>query len=684
MRQAYYKNSIEQFIADDPNRILGDLNLRGIEFATHHNDVNISWAASIPIFQQATRELIIRMPKASKWTILLEYEIPRLGGRIDAVILADDLIYVIEYKDDRAKYELADIRQAEDYALDLFDFHLQSRGRVILPILLAPAAKEGKTNFLTDDNRLVKRCLKANASNLHHVVLESYSIFSNSDAKEINAEDWENSEYRPTPTIIQAAKALFAGQRVESITKSEAEAANISVVTEYIIKVIREAQAEGGKIICFVTGVPGAGKTLVGLNIVHEKESFGGEESNTAYFSGNGPLIKVLKEALARDHFKTQKLLYKSKLIKEKPTKAKSEHEVKTKIQNLHHFIKDGLRSDKEPIERIVVFDEAQRCWDANHFYNKSVRNQNRESQPFNIERKSEAEILFEIMNRHKDWSVIIALVGGGQEINTGEAGIAEWGRVINTKYNNWKVHISPQLFYGDDTTAGAKLFKEMPAKITVFENPDLHLSVSQRSFRATHLNSWVNAVIDNNPAFAFSEAQKISDRYPLLITRDLGKAKDWLRSKMQGNKRTGLVASSGALRLKPFGINVKEQMDEPIWFLNDEGDVRSSYYLEIAATEFAVQGLELDWTCICWDADLRRKETGWDFKSFSGTNWQLVNKTAERQFLLNKYRVLLTRAREGLVIWIPEGDEIDPTRLPEFYDPIFEYLLSCGLTEIT
>jgi hypothetical protein len=244
-------------------------------------------------------------------------------------------------------------------------------------------------------------------------------------------------------------------------------------------------------------------------------------------------------------------------------------------------------------------------------------------------------------------------------------------------------VYISPQLVYGDDTTAGAKLFNQRPEEIEIFENPDLHLAVSQRSFRATHLNAWVNAVLDNKPEAALAEANKISVRYPLYITRDLVRAKDWLRSKMQGTKRCGLVASSGALRLKSLGINVKEQIDEAIWFLNDERDVRSSYYLEIAATEFAVQGLELDWTCICWDADLRRIEKEWDFKSFSGTKWQLVNKVSDRQYLLNKYRVLLSRAREGLIIWVPNGDSNDHTRLPEYYDPLFDYLKGCGLSEL-
>lgn len=680
--QAYYRNTLRLFLQDDINRILGILNKRGIEFSSQYNDVNISWSESISLFQNSVGTIVNLIPDSENWTILLEYEIPRLGGRIDAVILADDIIFVLEYKNDRNKYLLADQRQVEDYALDLFDFHLESRGKIIIPILIAPLAKEIQNDDSLVENNFVKNCFRANQINLSRIIHLAFIKFHNPLQEKIDVEKWEQSEYHPTPTIIQAAKALFSGQKVESITKTEAEAENITTVTKYIIDIIQNAQQDRKKVICFVTGVPGAGKTLVGLNIVHEKDAYGGQETNTAYFSGNGPLIRVLKEALARDHFNSEYIKYRKGELSERPRKSTSEHSVKSKIQNLHLFIKSGLRSKSKTTEQIVVFDEAQRCWDANHFYNKSKQNENRETSPFNIERKSEPEILFEIMDRH-EWAVIVALVGGGQEINTGEAGISEWGRILESKYRNWEVHISPQLLFGDDSTAGAKLFKKEPENLKIIKKPYLHLAVSQRSFRATHLNTWVNAVIENKYQLAFEEANKIKEKYPLVITRDLITAKAWLRKKIQGNKRVGLISSSGALRLRSFGINVKETIDEAIWFLNDESDVRSSYYLEIAATEFAVQGLELDWIGVCWDCDLRRNLDNWDFKNFSGTKWQNVNKSEDQQFLLNKYRVLLTRAREGLIVWVPEGDPNDQTRLPEFYDPIFQYLKSCGLSEI-
>lgn len=422
---------------------------------------------------------------------------------------------------------------------------------------------------------------------------------------------------------------------------------------------------------------------MVGLNVVHAKEEFGGIETNTAYFSGNVPLINVLREALGRDQFERENILFKDGKISKRPVKKNSTDKVKAKIQNLHLFIKDGIRKLTPPAERIVVFDEAQRCWNAIQFSNKAKQNQNRETNPFIIEEKSEAELLFEFMNRHDGWSVIIALVGGGQEINTGEGGISEWGKALKDKYQNWEIHISEELLSGDSSTANQTLFDIVPENIVIHKNKNLHLSISQRSFKANNLNAWVNSIINNQPKEALELSKLIGEKYPLMITRNIVTAREWLKQKKSGNKRIGLVASSGGLRLKPCGIQVREIIDEAMWFLNDEEDIRSSHYLEIVATEYKVQGLELDWAGVCWDADLRRSSNNWDFKNFSGTKWNQTNSTTEQQFLLNTYRVLLTRAREGIIVFVSEGDSNDDTRLPEFYDPIFEYLVSCGLTNI-
>lgn len=681
MRQAYYHDSIESFLKTNDLEIIGKLNLAGTAFASQWTITTVSWDSSIRILKNSFIDLIKKNPLVNRWHLLLEYEIPRLNSRIDAVIIANDIIFVIEFKFERKKYELADIRQSEDYALDLADFHLKSRNKKIIPILLAPYAKHFLQDFKLNNKNKVHPCFKANAENLSEIIHETYLSNHNSLEDKINPHEWEQSDYQPTPTIVQAAKALFAGQKVEDISRHGAD--NLSKACKSIIRIINKAKEDNKKAICFITGVPGAGKTLVGLNVIHEEDAFGNEEFHSAYFSGNGPLIKVLRESLSRDDYNRQELLFRSKQISIKPTKEASKSKVKSKIQNLHQIIKDGLTKKKYLTEKVVVFDEAQRCWDAKHFSNKAKQNRNREKIPFNIEEKSEAEILFEFMNRHKGWSVIIALVGGGQEINTGEGGIKEWGKAIERKFSNWEIHISPQLLCGDSSTANETLFAELPNHLTIYSDENLHLKVSQRSFKASNLNEWVNAVLNNNPIDAVQVSELIKKEYPLFITRDLSKAKEWLKKQKAGTKRIGLVASSGALRLKPYGIHVREEVDEALWFLNDETDIRSSDYLEIAATEYKVQGLELDWAGICWDADLRRSNNNWDYKNFSGTNWQKISKLVEQKFLLNTYRVLLTRAREGIVIFIPQGDEKDLSRLPEFYNPIYEYLKSCGMEEL-
>jgi len=678
MNQAYYNTSIDLFLNTKDEEIIGRLNLAGTKFSSQWTITTTSWESSIQILKNCFQKLVIDLPLANAWHILFEYEIPRLLGRIDIVIIAEDLIFAIEFKYDRKSYELADIRQAEDYAIDLRDFHLASRDKTIIPILLAPLANPEPKDQIR--NHVPFLCLKTNAENLHDILNRAYIKYHDHLAETINVNEWEHSDYNPSPSILQAAKALFANQKVENITKKGAK--NLNETINAVVKIINDAKEKGKKVICFVTGVPGAGKTLVGLKVIHH-EGFNIDDFKSAYFSGNGPLIKVLREALARDHYEEQITLYKNGKLTERPRKENSNSAIQAKIQNLHQFIKDGIRKVKPLTERVVVFDEAQRCWNAKHFKNKAKQNRNRETTPFLIEEKSEAELLFEFLSRREGWSVIIALVGGGQEINTGEGGITEWGKAIRSKFNNWEVHISNELLIGDSSTADQKLFETYPNNVCINENSDLHLNVSERTFRASNLNAWVNAVLDNDEQSASNILSSMFSLYPVFITRDIHKAKNWLRSQKRGTRRYGLIASSGGLRLKPEGIYVKQDIDEALWFLNDENDIRSSYYLEFVATEYEMQGLELDWTCVCWDADLRRSESGWDFKSFNGKQWSPINGLDEQRYLLNTYRVLLTRAREGMVIFIPFGDKRDHTRPPEYYDPIFDYLKSCGVSEI-
>lgn len=691
---SYYQASIKEFLNSDSNSIVGQLNLGGTEFVQQYTRSTISWNNSIELLKNTFIELSIVDFTVSKWHILFEYELPRIPWRIDAIILANDVIFVIEFKDDRECYQSADVEQSLKYAYALHNFHLESSCRVIVPILLAPKASLESNYIKLNPQVTYKTCLKANANNLSKIVYQAYEDYHNLNFQTIEPLKWDKSDYQPSLTIIEAAKALFADQKVEAITRSGADDDDLRNTTNYLIEKINLARNENKKIICFVTGVPGAGKTLVGLNLVHETTQFGDHYSNTAYFSGNTPLVNVLREALSSDNYGKEIENYKlNKTNLIRPKKVNSEIIFLSKIQNLHLFVKEFILGKVKPHERIVVFDEAQRCWDAKHFNNKSKQNQNREKERFISPNKSEAEMIIEFMNGHDGWAVIVALVGPGQEINTGEAGISEWGNAIINKFRHWEVYTSRELTESNSKLVSKPLFDEGQdlSELIIHKDDRLFLKVNQRSFKAKDLISWVDLLLSNHPEKAHELSFALKKHFPLFITRDINTVKKILKSKKGPGQRIGLIASSQGLRLRPHGVIVREaDFDECSWFLNDEDDIRSSNFLEIVATEYKVQGLELDWAGICWDADLRRSksnsiiETDWEYKTFSGKKWSKNEKSNEElMFIKNTYRVLLTRSREGIVIFVPKGDEEDRTRLPEFYDPIFDYLVSCGMDEM-
>lgn len=661
MRGAFYKNSLAGFLQEDTNKIIGDLTYRsGVSgFYQQNHKQTKSWDSEIRVLKQAVSNLLNEVPTASKFGILLEYPIARRSKRID-IILLTDRITIIEFKSNKVKFDQVDEEQLLDYCLDIRDFHYLSRGKMISPVLFAENLYTGYSEkaFVVPSIDTIKIVDQVGIASL----LKSLAVSCNYDNL-IDYEKWNESAYAPTPTIIEAAKTLFANQSVEEISRSHAGTKNLTRTANAVIKAIAQAKANNEKIICFITGVPGAGKTLAGLKIVHHDEFQNNETSLATFLSGNGPLIKVLREALTRDA---------QARTTDKTIRKKEHDRIQAFIENVHRFIDEYFQhKDQVPNNKIIVFDEAQRAWNAEQSNRKFERN------------FSEPELMMEIMDRHQDWAVIVALVGGGQEINTGEAGLREWGNNIATKHKNWKVYVSPELKQGDHSTGNLTLFETVPDNVVIKEDADLHLDVSLRSYKAEHLSKWVQAVLDNKPNEARNICNNNLNDYKLAITREFEIAKDWLRINCLGSRRMGLVASSGGRRLRAYGLDVKAELDEKNWFLNPRNDVRSSYYLEVPATEFGIQGLELDWTCVCWDADLRRVSSNWDIKSFRGKAWTQVSIPEQRQFILNKYRVLLTRAREGMVIWIPEGDGNDHTRLPEFYDPIFEYLISCGVPEI-
>ncbi|WP_288372571.1 DNA/RNA helicase domain-containing protein [uncultured Algoriphagus sp.] len=643
-----YINRISDFLNQSKETVLGFLSL-GV---TNHQllfQQRKSWDHQIILLKSVLQNL------PSNWYLIFEYPIPRRSKRIDLIIIAHDLIFVIEFKDQGKTYSSEAITQVEDYALDLRDFHKESFGRNLIPIVWASEAKDVQQN-LRENGDFVKPVLFANNSTLFQIISSAFNFYSNQTIEEINPVEWDNSEYLPTPTIIEAAQHLFAGQSVKEISRSHAGSENLTSTTNSILKAISLAQSNDEKIICFITGVPGAGKTLAGLNIVHNVENNSGKG---VFLSGNGPLVKVLTEALARDNAKRRNI-----------SVTESRREVAF-VKNVHHFLDFYHSNDQVPPDKIVLFDEAQRAWNAEQSKRKFDRD------------FSEAEMLLSIMNRNSGWAVIVALIGSGQEINTGEAGLSEWGKTISDKFQKWKIFISPELKEGSSRIANHNLFEKTPTDLSITEMDELHLKVSIRSYKAEKLSEWIAAVLDDEPNKAKSILQNYLIDYPIFLTRNLEEARRFLREKNRGHRRSGLIASSGAKRLRPLGLDVINKIDVENWFLNPKEDVRSSSFLEIVATEFDVQGLELDWVGLCWGDDFRKEEIGWSYHAFKGTKWQLERQEARKQFIKNKYRVLLTRAREGMVIFIPEGSKIDHTRPKSNYDSTFKYLVNIGIKEL-
>lgn len=659
MSRCYYCNSIYGFIHQSREKILGEM-AKNNAFSLDDQQKS-SWITQIQLLQKLLTNI--------QGSILFEFTIPRMGRRVDCMLLSYGCIFVIEFKVGSDVFHNSGIDQVTDYALDLKNFHEGSHKRKIIPILIATEVREIKDCKLEIefDKDFVAHpiCL------LPKQLPEILTLVKNAHSEmEIPLEDWIHSRYSPTPTIIEAAQALYQGHKIEEISRSDSGAVNLSKTTDSIHQIIKDAKSSNSKAICFVTGVPGAGKTLAGLNLANSWHNDDVAE-HAVFLSGNGPLVDVLREALARDK------VVVSKIQGEKVKKTKTLSEAKAFIQNIHHFRDDTIESTKPPIEKVVIFDEAQRAWTVEQ--TSKFMKTKKGKLNFN---QSEPEFLIGVMNRHDGWAVIICLVGGGQEINTGEAGIQEWFRAISRSYSNWNVYVSSKLI-DSEYTQGNDIFHNIKRDKLHF-NDDLHLFVSTRSFRSENVAEFVKSILDNDYTIAKQHYENISEKYPFLMTRNIDAAKQWIKETARGTERYGIVASSGALRLKPIGYNVKAKINPVDWFLNPKNDVRSSFYLEDVATEFDVQGLELDWVCLIWDADLRYIDGDWQLKHFKGSSWQDVKRADSRLYLKNAYRVLLTRARQGLIIVIPEGNKDDHTRLPSFYDGTYEYFKKIGIKDIT
>lgn len=646
---AYYESDVCSFCQEDPLKILGTLTERhGFVLEIQQRS---AWQEQIKLLQQV-------LTGVGKGQIFFEFSIPRMGKRADVVLLIGSIVFVVEFKVGSTSFDRAALDQVHDYALDLKNFHQGSHDLQILPILISTKALTKYAGVIDWENDGVAKPMGIAAANLPDLVSKA---ISKSDPAEVDPQLWRSSGYKPTPTIVEAAQALYRDHNVRDISRSDAGAKNLSITSECLFELIEQSKANHRKAICFVTGVPGSGKTLAGLNIATSYTQKHGDD-HAVFLSGNGPLVDVLREALARDEAERNGFSKKDSMRK-----------VSAFIQNIHHFRDDALRDSQAPINKVVVFDEAQRAWDREQ--TSKFMQQKRGLSEFG---SSEPEFLISVMDRHDDWAVIICLIGGGQEINTGEAGLAEWLNALAKRFTHWDVFVSDRLDDKDyiwNETASSAFYS-----LSIGRREALHLSVSMRSFRAESLSEFASYVVEGKVEQARQAYGEIAERYPIVITRDLNKARNWLRQKARGSERYGLLASAGANRLRPEGVFIKAKVDAPTWFLNDKSDVRSSYYMEEVATEFDVQGLELDWAGVCWDADFRYDHLAWNHYSFRGTNWQRTNSIQRQLYLKNAYRVILTRARQGMVIFVPTGNIDDSTRTPTYYDQTFEFLNSCGL----
>lgn len=659
VERAYYAADIADFISADEATVLGHL-AAASSFSLQTTQRN-AWTTQISLLQQVLR------PFAGQGRVYFEFTVPRLGKRIDVLVLLRHVVFILEFKVGERQFYRSAVEQVWDYALDLKNFHETSHAAPIAPVLIAtdaPAQPFHVSMTAHDDGILFPICICAEqvGATIDHVLAFA-------EGEQIDSVSWETGRYKPTPTIIEAATALYANHSVADLSRSDAGAKNLSLTSSAISQLIDRLRSEQRKGICFVTGVPGAGKTLVGLDVATTQMD-AVADLHCAYLSGNGPLVAILREALSRD--RVRRAAERGESIR----KGEARKAVDAFIQNVHHFRDTYLDDLDPPSDHIVIFDEAQRAWTLEQTSNFMARKKGRPGFT-----QSEPEFLLSCMDRHQDWALVVCLVGGGQEINTGEAGIGEWIRALQRSFPQWVVHISPHL--SDSEYGAGHLVEELRVRPDVTFNPDLHLSVSMRSFRAEHVSSFVKHLLDQNQHEAKVSFERVRHRYPIVVTRQLDAAKQWVRDKARGSERYGMVVSSQALRLKPHAIDVRAPLDPIHWFLDDKDDVRSSFYLEDAATEFQVQGLELDWACVVWDGDLRYASGSWDYREFRGSKWQRINKEDRRLYLKNAYRVLLTRARQGMVIVVPEGDARDPTRDASFYDPTFRYLQELGVPAV-
>jgi hypothetical protein len=664
----FHRSTVGDFLSLSDEQILARLSVayanRG--FTTQYTDQTLTWERDLESLRSVLDRCVQTLPSARNWGILLEFSIPRKEQRIDVVLLVGETVVILEAKSGDAF--LAARRQIEEYALLLHYFHKESTEKRIAPIIVSPEADPPNLDAVDQFEMFpqlaaywICKVIQTPWTGLAGILIKTVR----NAARQVDPMVWDSSPYHPVPSIIDAAMALRSGLSIREIAHSEASEYEIETVRTTIQNIVNRALAENRHVICFLTGVPGSGKTLVGLSLAHSHEN----KVNAIHFmSGNGPLVKVLQHLFTQESRKSGANV------------AQARTEARTLIENVHVFARYYTEDNQRcPSNHAIIFDEAQRAWN---------RTQNKKK--FNRD-YSEPEMLLRIMERHDDWAAIMALVGGGQEINDGEAGLEEWGRALATSEKEWLICASPEVIEGGASTAGHRLFEQGVTGRSIQTNCALHLRTSNRSLRAEKLATWVNHILDGNADEAASIG--VTDKFPIFLSRDLNEVRRFINEQAIGENRCGLIGSSGAARLRAEGLepNSTFHADYPWehWYLAHRTDVRSSFQCEVFATEFEIQGLELDWIGVCWGGDFIFSESqrSWLLRTFrpsSNHPWLRIKNPDKRTFRKNAYRVLLTRARQGMVIFIPKGNHADPTNRPDEFDSTAGYLLQCGVTPLS
>lgn len=662
--RTYFEDHIEHFVADgDPKRI--------VEFLTESVQDEDE---SLPLQRGAwiNQIRILKKCLAGKiGYIIFEYQILRLNARIDVVLLMDGIVYSLEFKNDQVDFLAEDIEQADGYGYALKNFHSASKDRYVAPFLVATRAPADicSKDFSMGEDKLFS-LFETNADLLMAYIEKVKQECK--DPKPFTEEDfktWVTAPYKANPTIIESARAIYSNNQVRDFWMFDAGEDNLSVTEDAVDRIVKEAKDNKKKIICFVTGVPGAGKTLVGLDIAGKsRNSKDTDTPRSIFFSGNGPLINVLVEQLSQDAMRQDPDKY--------PVKSRAVTAVKSFIQDLHGFKRDIISSsDPTPEESVLIFDEAQRVWDADQMQTWFEKKKSK----FPLGHRSEADLLLDVLKK-KEWAVIIALVGLGQDIHVGENGIRTWFESLLTRNRDWDIRLSNELFEQNADKLGDLKDELLNLdRVTVVDG--LHLKTSIRTPRARTISLFCEALLENRPDEAKNYISKF-DGYPIYVTRNLADAKRWVSNQRKRKERCGaLYSSNGKYTKKCFSQLNNYYVAK--WFIDRDGP-DSSNSLTYAASEFDVQGLELDWTLLCWDMDMYFAGGEWHQQRMLSGRFFKESDEILRKHILNSYRVLLTRARKGLVIYLPKVSPAqDLYGVAPYYDSTYEYLLSCGIREL-